>query len=468
MRTLRADEPATVGGYRLVGQLGRGAMGTVYLAESRGGRKVAVKVIRADLAEDPQFRERFRREVDLARRVGGFWTAAVVDADADATPPWLATEYVPGPTLREAVAAHGPLPEPALRRLAAGLAEALAAVHAAGLVHRDLKPGNVLLADDGPRLIDFGIAQAAEGTSLTATGMFLGTPGYLSPEQISGGPVGPASDVFALGAVLTYAASGHGPFGEGETGALLYRAVHNEPDLGGVPASLRDLVSACLRRDPADRPTPERLLARLGQPAPADGWLPESVRAGRTPTRQYTELADAAPAERAAGVRFHTSRSAALAWGAACLAGAAVAGKVSSPSTGPHPFIRLVAFVLLLALLANGIRLLVRAARSQVSLDIGTRTLRVRRANREHELPWSDVARVRIVDERTRPWLVAWLTDGRNVPDPLGGNVFQPYHGGLRVYPVAHERPRRRRVREVRELRAALSWYAPQAHDPAG
>lgn len=372
MRTLRAGEPRTVGDYELVGQLGQGAMGTVYLGKSRSGRLVAVKVIHTGLAGDPGFRQRFRRAVSTARRVGGFWTAAVVDADAEATPPWLATEYVPGPTLREAVLTHGPLPESSVRRLAAGLAEALTAVHAAGLVHRDLKPGNVLLAADGPRMIDFGIAQAADCTALTATGMFLGTPGYLSPEQISGAPVGPASDVFALGAVLTYAAAGHGPFGEGGTDALLYRAVHNDPDLSGLPESLLDPVTGCLRRNPADRLTPAQVLERLGnEPLPGPDWLPEPVRTfveqrqNTMPknggTRQYTESADSPPPGRSAGVRFRTSRAAALAWGCASLAGAAVAGRVSSPSIGPYPLVRLAAFVLLLLLLANGIRLLVRA-----------------------------------------------------------------------------------------------------------
>lgn len=494
MRTVRAGEPRTVGDYELVGHLGQGAMGTVYLGRSRSGRLVAVKVIHSGLTGEPGFRQRFRREVSAARRVGGFWTAAVVDADAEATPPWLATEYVPGPTLREAVVAHGPLPESAVRRLAAGLAEALTAVHAAGLVHRDLKPGNVLLAADGPRMIDFGIAKVAEGTALTDSGVFLGTPGYLSPEQISGGPVGPPSDVFALGAVLTYAATGHGPFGKGDTDALLYRAVHDDPDLTGLPPRLLGLVTGCLRRPPGRRLTPAQVLEHLGsEPLPGWDWLPGPVRAlveqhrddlpghggrqGEAPrngggTRQYTGAADApreAPPQdgRSAGVRFRTSRSAALAWGCASLAGAVVAGRVSAPSAGPYPLVRVIALVLLVLLLANGIRLLVRAVRAQVSLHIGTRALCVRRGGRHHELPWSEVARVRIVDERTKPWLVAWLADGKPVPDPLGGTVFRSYAGGLRVYPIAHERPRPHRVREVRELRAALAWYAPAAHDPA-
>ncbi|GAA3005225.1 serine/threonine-protein kinase [Actinokineospora diospyrosa] len=277
MRELQVHDPRRVGDYALLGRLGRGAMGTVYLGRSPGGRYVAVKVARGGLAEDPDFRHRFRLEIEMARAVGGFWTAAVVGADPDADRPWLATEYVPGPTLTEAVRSGGPLPEPALRALLAGLAEALAAIHAAGLVHRDLKPSNVLLAEDGPRVIDFGIAKAVRTTALTATGVLFGTPGYLSPEQISGGEVGPPSDVFALGAVMVYAATGSGAFGDGEVAALLYRAVHTVPDLVGVPSELRPVVSRCLNPRAEARPTPADLLAEVGE-APTGHWLPAVVR----------------------------------------------------------------------------------------------------------------------------------------------------------------------------------------------
>jgi len=207
---LRPGDPERIGGYTLLGRIGSGAMGAVYLALSRGGRPIAVKVVRAELGDDPGFRERFRREVEAVRSVGGFWTAAVVDADLDAAQPWLATEYVPGPSLQEAVCSRGPLPVDAVRHLAAGLAEGLAAIHAAGVVHRDLKPANVLIGANGPRVIDFGISRALAGSTLTAAGHLLGTPGYLSPEQISGGPVGPASDVYALGGLLVFAATGRG------------------------------------------------------------------------------------------------------------------------------------------------------------------------------------------------------------------------------------------------------------------
>ncbi|WP_245930997.1 serine/threonine-protein kinase [Actinokineospora auranticolor] len=278
MRELRAGDPTRIGDFALVARLGRGAMGTVFLGRSPGGRPVAVKVARAELADDPAFRARFRQEIDMARAVGGFWTAAVVGADPDAERPWLATEYVAGPTLSEAVSTNGPLAEPVVRALMAGLAEALAAIHGAGLVHRDLKPSNVLLAADGPRVIDFGIAKAVRGAGLTLTGMVFGTPGYLSPEQISGTEVGPACDVFALGAVMVFAATGRGPFGEGEIPALLYRAVHTGPDLTGVPRELRPVVSRCLNVRPELRPTPADLLAEAGTATTGD-WLPGSVLA---------------------------------------------------------------------------------------------------------------------------------------------------------------------------------------------
>ncbi len=280
MQPLQTSEPSRIGDYRLLGRLGRGSMGAVYLARSRGGRAVAVKLVRPDLAEDPQFRERFRREARMSEAVGGFWTAAVVDADPDAPQPWLATEYVPGPTLHQAVAEHGALPEATVRSLAAGLAEALRAIHGADLVHRDLKPGNVLLGPDGPRVIDFGISRAVTASAMTATGMFFGTPGYFSPEQTLGRPVGPAGDVFALGAVLVFASTGGGPFGNDHTAAMLYRVAHSEPDLDAVPDGLRPLVAACLAKDPAERPTPTAILDWIGEALPQGGpWLPDPVTA---------------------------------------------------------------------------------------------------------------------------------------------------------------------------------------------
>nr|WP_243876170.1 serine/threonine-protein kinase [Streptomyces sp. 846.5] len=284
MQALESDDPPQLGGYRLLARLGAGGMGRVYLARSRGGRRVALKVIRPELADDPDFRARFAREVASARAVSGAFTVAVLDADPEAATPWLATEYVPGPSLSAAVREHGPLPLDSVRALAAGLAEALEAIHAAGVVHRDLKPSNVLLAADGPRVIDFGISRAAEATELTRTGMVVGSPGFMSPEQIEGTAVTPATDVFSLGAVLAFAATGAGPFGEGATPALLYRVVHSEPRLDGVPGPLRGLISACLAKEAATRPSPDGLLDRLEASEPADAghdptqtWLPAEL-----------------------------------------------------------------------------------------------------------------------------------------------------------------------------------------------
>uniref|UniRef100_A0AAU2VSS6 Protein kinase n=1 Tax=Streptomyces sp. NBC_00008 TaxID=2903610 RepID=A0AAU2VSS6_9ACTN len=254
-----AGLPEHIGGYAVERELGAGGMGTVYLARSRGGRAVAVKVARPELASDPHFRERFRAEVAAARSVGGFHTAPVVDADPAAEAPWLATAYVPGPTLAGLLDAEGPMGEARLRQLGAALAEALEAIHRCGLVHRDLKPGNIIMASDGPRVLDFGIARALEAPRLTATGMAFGTPGFLAPEQAQGQEVGPAADVFALGAVLV-AAAGGSAFGAGTPMGMMYRSVHEPPDLTAVPDGLRPVVASCLAKSPDQRPTLGHLL----------------------------------------------------------------------------------------------------------------------------------------------------------------------------------------------------------------
>ncbi len=256
-------DPRHVGPYQLQGRLGSGGMGHVFLGQSPGGRLVAVKVIRPDLADGPDFRRRFAREVTAARRVGGIFTAPVVDADPAAPQPWLVTAYVEGPSLADHVAQNGAMPESEVIRLGCALAEGLAAIHAVGIVHRDLKPSNVLLASDGPRIIDFGISRAVEATSLTESGLIVGSPGYMSPEQADGREVGAASDVFSMGAVLAFAATGTEPFGTGAASALLYRVVHGEPALTGISDELHEVISACLRKIPAERPTPARLLALL-------------------------------------------------------------------------------------------------------------------------------------------------------------------------------------------------------------
>jgi serine/threonine kinase PknH len=255
MKPLAADDPRVIGEYRLRAQLGAGGMGRVYLGLSPAGRAVAIKVVHPNLASDADFLRRFGQEVAAARAVSGIYTAPVVASGLNERPPWLATAFVPGPSLDQVVADNGPLPEQALWPLLAGLVEALQAVHACGVVHRDLKPANVLLATDGPRVIDFGIARAADGTSLTAAGVVFGTPGFMSPEQAEGRGAGPASDVFALGCVVAYAAAGTGPFGTGTAAAILYRVVHADPVLDGVPPRLRQVVAACLAKDPAERPS---------------------------------------------------------------------------------------------------------------------------------------------------------------------------------------------------------------------
>jgi outer membrane protein assembly factor BamB len=274
---LQPEDPQQVGPYRLLGRLGAGGMGQVYLGLSPGGRHVAVKIVHPEFAASPDFRVRFRREVAAAQKVSGLFTAPVVDADVSGVPLWLATAYVPGPSLSEAVNEHGPLPAPSVLALAAGLAEGLAAIHAAGVVHRDLKPMNVLLAPDGPRIIDFGISRAVEATSLTGAGFVVGSAGFMSPEQAAGGDVGKASDIFSLGTVLVFAATGEGPFGTGSSDALLYRVVHNPPDLGRVPDEVRPLVERCLAKDPASRPSAADILAEVGAAHPVPGWLPDPV-----------------------------------------------------------------------------------------------------------------------------------------------------------------------------------------------
>ncbi|GAA3191882.1 serine/threonine-protein kinase [Actinocorallia longicatena] len=257
------SDPEQVGRYRIVGRLGSGGMGWVLHGRSPSGRSVAVKVIRPEFADDPGFRERFAREIEAAKAVSGAFTAAVVDADPFGDPPWLATVHVPGPSLWEAVKTHGPMPEPQLATLGAGLVEALQNIHAAGVVHRDLKPSNVLLAEDGPRVIDFGISRRSGAEGLTQPGTVMGTPAYMSPEQIMADPVGPASDVFSLGAVLAFAATGIAPFGETEISAVLQRVTAEAPVLDGVPGGLRPLLGWCMTKDPRNRPSLDVLLDAL-------------------------------------------------------------------------------------------------------------------------------------------------------------------------------------------------------------
>ncbi|MET8164565.1 bifunctional serine/threonine-protein kinase/ABC transporter substrate-binding protein [Streptomyces sp. NPDC005329] len=293
MEPLRTGDPSRLGRYRLLRRLGAGGMGVVFLARAPGGAIAAVKTVRASYADEPGFRARFRREVEVARRVDSPWVVPLLDADADADTPWLATSFVPGPSLSETVDTFGPLAPASVRVLGVRLAEALDAVHAAGLVHRDVKPGNVLLAPDGPRLIDFGIARAPEATALTSSGVIVGSPGFLSPEQARarGGEIGPPSDVFSLGCVLAFAATGVRPFGGGGAAGMLLRTVYEDPDPAALPDDLAPLLRACLDKDPPRRPTLARLRETLREPVaggkgaegpdarPAEraGWLSEPV-----------------------------------------------------------------------------------------------------------------------------------------------------------------------------------------------
>ncbi|MFJ5774297.1 bifunctional serine/threonine-protein kinase/ABC transporter substrate-binding protein [Streptomyces sp. NPDC093094] len=323
MHALRADDPDVIGGHLLLARLGAGGMGVVYLARTGTGELVALKVIRAEHAADPAFRARFRREAALAGRLTGRWTVPVRAADADAREPWLTTDFVAGPSLAEALAVHGPLPAASVLTLGARLAEALTEVHATGLVHRDVKPGNLLLTRDGPRLIDFGIARDSGATALTSADTIVGTPGYLSPEQARqyGGEVGPPSDVFSLGCVLAYAAGGRPPFGGGDALAVLYRTLHEEPDLDGLrrlPKPAGDMIARCLTRDAAGRPTATEVAAALS--AARDAPDPRRSRTWGRPAASET-----APATKETGA----------AAGAAADALADTADHPAGPHAGP-------------------------------------------------------------------------------------------------------------------------------------
>ncbi|MEU8714483.1 protein kinase domain-containing protein [Streptomyces sp. NPDC001414] len=263
MMRLRREDPRVVGSFRLHRRLGAGGMGVVYLGSDKKGQRVALKVIRPDLAEDQEFRSRFAREVSAARRIRGGCTARLVAADLEAERPWFATQYVPGPSLHDKVADDGPLIAADAAAVGAALSEGLVAVHEAGVVHRDLKPSNILLSPKGPRIIDFGIAWATGASTLTHVGTAVGSPGFLAPEQVRGAAVTPATDVFSLGATLAYASTGDSPFGHGSSEVMLYRVVHEEPHLHGVPDALAPLVRACLAKDPEERPSTLQLSLRL-------------------------------------------------------------------------------------------------------------------------------------------------------------------------------------------------------------
>jgi len=287
MMRLRREDPRVVGSFRLHRRLGAGGMGVVYLGSDKKGQRVALKVIRPDLAEDQEFRSRFAREVSAARRIRGGCTARLVAADLEAERPWFATQYVPGPSLHDKVADEGPIGAAELASIGAALSEGLVAVHEAGVVHRDLKPSNILLSPKGPRIIDFGIAWATGASTLTHVGTAVGSPGFLAPEQVRGAAVTPATDVFSLGATLAYASTADSPFGHGSSEVMLYRVVHEEPQLQGVPDALAPLVRACLAKDPEERPSTLELSLRLKEIAAREAQ--GAVLEGRAPGPRAAE-----------------------------------------------------------------------------------------------------------------------------------------------------------------------------------
>lgn len=331
-----AELPEYAGQYHLESCLGSGGMGVVHLARSTSGLKLAVKVVHAEFAKDPEFRGRFRQEVAAARRVSGAFTAPVVDADPEAGRPWMATLFIPGPTLSEHVKRNGPMPAAQVRRLMAGLAEALRDIHRVGVVHRDLKPSNVLLAEDGPKVIDFGISRPKDSELRTETGKLIGTPPFMAPEQFRRPrEVGPAADIFALGSVMVHAATGRGPFDSDSPYVVAYQVVHDEPDLTGVPENLAPLVLRCLAKEPEDRPTPDELMRELRSQAASydtQAFIPAQRASADDRGRQArAERAVEQPAEHAVErngkLRRRRKRTAAV--GAAVL-GLAVLGVLSS------------------------------------------------------------------------------------------------------------------------------------------
>ncbi|MFI7401906.1 serine/threonine-protein kinase [Streptomyces sp. NPDC049541] len=342
-----AELPEYAGHYRLESCLGSGGMGVVHLARSTSGMKLAVKVVHAEFAKDPEFRGRFRQEVAAARRVSGAFTASVVDADPEAERPWMATLFIPGPTLSDQVKRNGPMPPAQLRRLMAGLAEALRDIHRVGVVHRDLKPSNVLLAEDGPKVIDFGISRPKDSELRTETGKLIGTPPFMAPEQFRRPrEVGPAADIFAFGSVVVHAATGRGPFDSDSPYVVAYQVVHDEPDLTGVPEDLSPLVLRCLAKEPEDRPTPDELMRELRSVAASydtQAFIPAQRRTVEAPPAPEPRVEEKEPESQrpSKGRRLH--KKVLLAAGALVLvAGGLLAtvqllGDAPAPSHGTAP-----------------------------------------------------------------------------------------------------------------------------------
>lgn len=338
MMRLRREDPRVVGSFRLHRRLGAGGMGVVYLGSDKKGQRVALKVIRPDLAEDQEFRSRFAREVSAARRIRGGCTARLVAADLEAERPWFATQYVPGPSLHDKVADEGPLHAAEAAAVGAALSEGLVAVHEAGVVHRDLKPSNILLSPKGPRIIDFGIAWATGASTLTHVGTAVGSPGFLAPEQVRGAAVTPATDVFSLGATLAYASTGDSPFGHGSSEVMLYRVVHEEPALHGVPDALAPLVRACLAKDPEERPSTLQLSLRLKEIAAREAHglgdvRPPAPRAAEA-DRPTGRLAETYPEPQRAQRRTQSTPGAPVRGNAPSRGGNAPSREGNAPSRG--------------------------------------------------------------------------------------------------------------------------------------
>ncbi|MGY6024009.1 serine/threonine-protein kinase [Streptomyces spinosirectus] len=335
-----AELPEHAGHYRLESCLGSGGMGVVHLARSASGMKLAVKVVHAEFAKDPEFRGRFRQEVAAARRVSGAFTAPVVDADPEAERPWMATQFIPGPTLSEHVKRNGPMASDQLRRLMAGLAEALRDIHRVGVVHRDLKPSNVLLADDGPRVIDFGISRPKDSELRTETGKLIGTPPFMAPEQFRRPrEVGPAADIFALGSVLVHAATGRGPFDSDSPYVVAYQVVHDEPDLTGVPENLAPLLVRCLAKEPEDRPTPDELMRELRSVAASydtQAFIP-AQRTGDVPRPAERRETEPGPKRRVGGKALLAAAALVLVTAVALTSVQLLAGSSPAPRHGDSP-----------------------------------------------------------------------------------------------------------------------------------
>ncbi|WUH99614.1 serine/threonine protein kinase [Spirillospora sp. NBC_00431] len=491
MDDLRPGDPRKVGRYTLSARLGAGGMGQVFLGSSPGGRPVAVKLVHAGFAADADFRRRFKREVDAARQVGGFHTAPVVDADPDAEIPWLVTAYVPGPSLATAIAEHGPFPLASAVVLGAGLAEALEAIHRVGVVHRDLKPSNVLVAADGPRVIDFGIARAVDASIVTTV---AGTPGFMAPELLSDGDVTPACDVFALGAVLAYV-MGVRPFGEGPSDALAYRVVHKEPALDDLPAPLHEIVADCLAKDPAARPEPTELLEALSSAGGNDAWLPPPVQdmLTRYPVTGHSTPIPATPVPATAttpipppaatqgqpvpgdSVRFgasitpvglalvgHTLRLV-LGLGVGALA---VASAANEKSWDTISIVIVLLFVLAIWLIGRPMTWmvpLVNALRKPCELHVGTYGLDFRYSGRRIFYRWHETGRIVVRRAENAGWSICvFPVPGTALPEPHGPRTPLCYlerkTGWIVVVPVHRLKGSRKEIEMTIARYAGPRW----------